>query len=477
MRKFISGILLLALFSINTSAQQADTLTLTIVSVNDMHARIDHFPGFISWMDSIRSCHEHVLLFSAGDNFTGNPVVDQYPDKGYPMIQLMNLAHFNLGAIGNHEFDYGQEVLRKRMEQANFPLMAANIKSDDAGMLQFKPYETIDIEGTKICIFSMVQVNNQGIPDTHPSKLTGLTFIPPLEYVPTLKRELDSCDVLIALTHLGLETDIELADAWGDIDLINGGHSHTLIKNPPLQNGVLITQAGAGLKYATVATLKVVKGKVVDKSARIVDLSRHQGRNAAADSLLTRFNDNKELKQTVGVALDAIVGSDELGYLMTDAMAAVVPIELAFQNTGGIRISRLEKGDITIKDIYTLDPFGNEIILIKMTPAEIRSLLLNAYNRTNSIDLIPSGVHYTVLTDEANKGTDIRLYLPDGSPLNENKTYNVGMSSYVASSYTFNHEDAGISLYIITAQSVINFIREKQEINYSGTKRTSVEKK
>ncbi|GAB1405923.1 hypothetical protein MASR1M74_31050 [Lentimicrobium sp.] len=66
--------------------QPPDTLTLTIVSVNDMHARIDNFPGFISWLDSIRSRNEHVLVLSAGDNFTGNPVVNQYPDKGYPII-------------------------------------------------------------------------------------------------------------------------------------------------------------------------------------------------------------------------------------------------------------------------------------------------------------------------------------------------------------------------------------------------------
>ena len=162
---------------------------------------------------------------------------------------------------------------------------------------------------------------------------------------------------------------------------------------------------------------------------------------------------------------------------MTDAIAAVSPIEMAFQNTGGIRIKRLEKGDITIRDVYTLDPFGNEIILLKMTPAEIRSLLLNAYNRNNSVDLIPSGIHYTVITDKANHRSDIRLSLPDGSPLNENQTYNVGISSYVASSYTFDHEDPGTSLFIITAQSVINFIEQKQAINYSGTRRTFVEQK
>lgn len=477
MRKFIYGIYLVILYSHSAIAQPADTLTLTVVSVNDMHARIDHFPGFISWMDSIRECNEHVLLFSAGDNFTGNPVVDQYPDKGYPMIQLMNLAGFNLSAIGNHEFDYGQETLKRRIDQADFPLMAANIRTEDKGMLQFKPYETLTIEGTKICVFSMVQVNEQGIPDTHPSKLSGLKFIDPLEYVSTLKQELNACDVLIALTHLGLGTDIQLADTWGDIDLINGGHSHTLIKDSPLQNGVLVTQAGAGLKYATVSNLKVVNGKVIDKSARLVDLSRHQGRHMKADSLLAVFNDNDELKRTIGMATAPIVGTEELGHLMTDAIAAVSPIEMAFQNTGGIRIKRLEKGDITIRDVYTLDPFGNEIILLKMTPAEIRSLLLNAYNRNNSVDLIPSGIHYTVITDKANHGTDIRLSLPDGSPLNENQTYNVGISSYVASSYTFDHEDPGTSLFIITAQSVINFIEQKQAINYSGTRRTFVEQK
>ncbi|MDD3742987.1 MAG: bifunctional UDP-sugar hydrolase/5'-nucleotidase [Lentimicrobiaceae bacterium] len=454
--------------------QPPDTLTLTIVSVNDMHARIDNFPGFISWLDSIRSRNEHVLVLSAGDNFTGNPVVDQYPDKGYPIIELMNMAGFNYGAIGNHEFDYGQETLKKRLSQADFPLMAANIVVENDALPEFKPYGIFYIDDTKLCIFSMVQVNEKGIPDTHPSKLTGLKFTPPLEYVPTLKKELDSCGVLIALTHLGLETDVELANAWQNIDWIAGGHSHTLIKNPTLHNGVLITQAGAGLKYATVTTLKVLDDKVVHKSAILADLSGHKGRNAAADSLLSGFNDNPELKQTIGKATAVISGKQELGNLTTDAMTAVEPIEIAFQNTGGIRIGKIERGDITVSDIYSLDPFGNEIILIQMTPDEIRSLLLNSYNRGNSIDLIPSGVHYTIVTDESNRGKSVELTLPDGKPLNENNTYNVGVSSYIASSYTFDHKDPGTSLYMITAEALINFIKSKGEIDYTGSLRTRV---
>lgn len=474
MRTFITGILLLILHSAHAIPQRGDTLTLTIVSVNDMHARIDNFPGFISWVDSVRSNSDHVLLLSAGDNFTGNPMVDQNPDKGFPMIEFMNLAGFNAGAIGNHEFDYGQDVLKKRMEQAEFPMLSANIVSGEESEIKFKPWFLKTIDGVKIGIFSMVQVNDEGIPDTHPSKLKGLTFIPPLDYLPSLKAMADSCDVVIALTHLGLETDTELADAWGRIDLITGGHSHTLITNPPTQNGVLITQAGAGLKYATVATLKIVNGVVVEKSAKVVDLATHYGRNAIADSVLVLFNDIKGLKQTVGSAAEAISGPDELGALTTDAIAAVEPIELAFQNKGGIRMQRLEKGEITIKDVYTLDPFGNEIIMFKLIPAEIRSLLLNAYNREKSIDLIPSGVNYTIITNAQNDGIGVDLYLPDGSVPDENRVFNVGVSSYVASSYTFDHKDEGSSLFIITAQSLINFMQDKKTVNYSGIKRTGV---
>ncbi len=483
MADMIKNILLLATLvfhSLTISVQAgtpvpADTTTLVLLSVNDMHARIDQFPQFISLVDSIRSEHEHVLLFSAGDMFTGNPVVDQYPEKGYPIIELMNIARFDATATGNHEFDYGQVTLLKRMKQAEFPFLSANIHTTADSPLKFRPYHIITLaNGIKVGLISFIQLNEAGLPDSHPSRLGGITFTDALATAPAYAFLRDSCEVFVALTHLGFETDVKLTEVFPFPDIILGGHTHTLVTNPRTFNNVPVMQAGSGLRHATIAVLKVANGKVTHLETRNLDIRTHSGFNAEALALVEKYNDNPELNQVIGTAVADIAGSDELGSLITDAMASVAPLEIAFQNKGGIRTDNLPKGDITIKDVFRLDPFGNELIHFMLSLDDIKSLIINAYNREKSIDLYPSGITYTVITDPEGMAADVEIRLPDGSQPVPGKLYHTGVSSYVASSYTFSRSSEGESLYIITAQSLINFIRNKKLIDYSGTKRAFV---
>lgn len=475
MRTFKLGLYcILFVIALNASAQN-DTTRVVLLSVNDMHAKIDNFPRFKSLVDSIRGCHENVLLLSAGDIFTGNPVVDQYPDKGYPMIQLMNLTGFKASALGNHEFDYGQDVLAKRIAQAAFPILSANVFFDEAPPLDIKPYTIITLEnGLRVGILGLIQINEAGLPDSHPSRLKGVSFKSGIEIAPEYKWLADSCNVVIGLSHLGFETDVELAEKMGTFDVIIGGHTHTLVSHPREYNNVLIVQSGSGLKYVTMTTLCIVDKKVVAKKAQVLEVNKHQQSDAALDSLLAQFNDNKELNEVIGTAIYDISGNDELGSLMTDAMTSIEPLEIAFQNNGGIRVDQLPKGDISIKDVYKLDPFGNEIIHFKLTAKEIKSLIINSFNRGKEIDLQVSGISYTVITNNEGFATDVILILPDGSTPEGSKIFQTGLSSYIASSYTFDHADEGVSLYTITAQSLINYIKTKKTIDYKGVKRTFV---
>lgn len=466
---------LLSAGAITNAFSGNDTTRVVILSVNDLHAKIDNFPRFKAMVDSIRQAEEHVVLLSAGDIFTGNPVVDQFPEKGQPMIELMNRTGFAASAVGNHEFDYGQEVLARRMKEAQFPFLSANILPDSSSPVSFKPYVIITLEnGIRIGILSLIQINEAGLPDTHPSRLEGLTFPDGLKVAQSYASLRDSCDVFIALTHLGYETDIELTSILPSLDLILGGHSHTLVKTPAVFNDVLIMQAGSGLRYLTKTTLKIYGNKLISRQAETLSVTAFSKSDEEMEQLILKYNDNKELNEVIGTALNDISGKDELGSMMTDAMAAITPVEIAFQNNGGIRVDNFPEGDITIKDVYQLDPFGNEIILFYLTPAEIRSLILNAYNRELEIDLQTSGVSYTVLTDTAGKGLDVEILLSDGSVPDEGKAYATGISSYIASSYQFDHNDEGTSLYTITAQSLINFIRNKKALDYKGVKRAFV---
>ncbi|MBW6490043.1 MAG: bifunctional metallophosphatase/5'-nucleotidase [Lentimicrobium sp.] len=449
-----------------------DTTRVVVLSVNDMHAKIDNFPKFKSLVDSIRSVHPYVLLLSAGDNFTGNPVVDQYPEKGYPIVEMMNLTGFDASALGNHEFDYGQDVLAARLFQAEFPFLAANLFYTGQTPLDIKPYTIITLNnGLKAGILGLIQINEAGLPDTHPSRLTGIEFSAGIEVAQEYNWLADSCNIFIGLSHLGFEADVKLAEKMGEFDLIVGGHTHTLVTNPKEYNGVMVMQGGSGVRYVTMTTFCLVDKKIISKKSQILQVDKHSRSDAELESLLEIYNDNRELNEVIGKAISDIVGKDELGCLMTDAMAAIHPIEIAFQNNGGIRIDRLPKGEIRIKDVYKLDPFGNEIILYQMTAKEIKSLIINAYNRDKEIDLQVSGLSYTVVTDKDGFAKDAILTFADGNQAIENRTFIVGISSYIASSYTFDHTDEGRSLYTITAQSLINYIKLAKEVDYHGAVR------
>jgi 2',3'-cyclic-nucleotide 2'-phosphodiesterase (5'-nucleotidase family) len=475
MKIFKLPLILLALSFALTANAVNDTTKLIVLSVNDMHAKIDNFPKFKSLVDSIRSVHKHVLLLSAGDNFTGNPIVDQFPEPGFPIIELMNLTGFNASALGNHEFDYGQDVLAKRLAQSNFPFLSANLSFESAEAPPIKPFVILHLEnGIKIGILGLIQINDAGLPDTHPAKLTGVIFNKGIDIAPNYKWLADSTDVLIGLSHLGFEDDVLLAEKMGEFDLITGGHTHTLVADPREYNNVLVMQAGSNLKYVSMTTITLVGNKVIDKQARLLTVSEHKSSDKAMETLIAGFNDNKELNQVIGTVIHPLNGKNELGSLMTDAMTAIAPIEIAFQNNGGIRVDMIPQGNITIKDVYQLDPFGNEIIHFKLSVAEIKSLISNAFNRDKEIDLQVSGINYTVIQDKDGLASDIIITLPDGTSPDENRIFNTGLSSYLASSYDFDHKDEGRSLYTITAQALINFIKANQEINYQGIKRTFV---
>lgn len=472
----ISIVLWLLSYQIATFAQKqdqtADTVKVILLLVNDQHAKIDNYIQLKALVDKIRSENKYVLLFAAGDNFTGNPVVDQYPDKGFPIIDLMNSTGFNASAIGNHEFDYGQEILGKRIQQAEFPFLSTNIK-DNSGKPKFQPYTIIKLEnGIDIAVVSAIQLGTNGIPDSHPSNLKGLVFNDGVEELVKYNNLRDSSEIFVALTHLGFEKDLELARAMPSLDIIFGGHTHTLSKPAHLENNIIVMQAGSSVKNLAKATVCLVNNKVVKIIPEMLNVTSFYGKDENIAKRVERFNDNPELNREIGITKYGLNGENELGSLMTDALVSLEQIDIAFQNNGGIRLDYLNAGPITVKDIYKLDPFGNEIILYQLTESEIKSLILNSYEKgENSVDLQVSGMTYTIILNDNKTAKDVIMKLDSGKKLKRNKLYNVGINSYIASSYKFDHKDSGKSLFTTTAQVLIKYITDMKIIDYKGVKR------
>jgi 5'-nucleotidase / UDP-sugar diphosphatase len=466
-------LLLIACKPLKENAGAPDkTELLHLLYVNDMHGNIDNFPRFCFMVDSIRRIHKNVFLLSAGDLFSGNPFVDMHDKKGYPMIDLMNDAGFNLSALGNHEFDYGQEILNDRMKQADFPFISGNIINTGGSLNMPKgTYQLKTKSGLIVYVFSVIETSSNGIPATHPLKLKGLKFVNGLEMAPGFRKFKKKANVFLALTHHGDDEDEKLAGIMPELDAIIGGHTHTIMEQGRMVNGVLIAQAGARLRFLGEMVLELKNGKVVAKKTKLLPISRNARINPDVKAKVDSYNTDPYFQEIVGTAAEDLKDTEEVGCFITDAYRSFANADIAFQNSGGIRIPSIEKGEISRALIFKLDPFGNGLTRLKMNVDELKSLIVA--NFENKIDLRVSGIHYNILTTNG-KVTDILLTDYNGKPIDSSKKYMVAMNDYILNSYAFKYEEQAEPLGIITAEVLMEFLK-KGKLNYSGVKRTFID--
>jgi 5'-nucleotidase / UDP-sugar diphosphatase len=477
MNKYIIVILVAAFtFSCKAQAQNAkkpnSATEIIILHTNDIHGNIDNFPRLAFMVDSIRKVNTNVFLLNAGDIFTGNPYVDFYKDKGFPIIDLMNDVGFDLSAIGNHEFDYGQEILNLRMKQAKFPFLCANLINKSGVLEKINgQFQLKTKDGLIINIFSLLAIADNGLPETNPSNLKGLTFENGIEIAKNYKGLKNNANIFLALNHLGIENDEVLAQQMPDLDVIVSGHSHTIIDSTKLVNGVLITQTGSRLKFLGQITLTMENGKIVGKKSKLLPIVTKGNIDPKVKEKVDNYKTNPYFEEIVGQASEKLNNIEEIGSFEADAFRAYADFDISFQNAGGIRVSELEKGNITRGQIYQLDPFGNHLTKIEMNLNEIKSLIINSF-KNNQIDLRVSGINYNLITENG-KVKDIIISNYKGNPLLGEKMYIVSMNDYILNTYKFDHSNKGVILGVTTSDVIMNYLKNGP-INYSGVKRTFV---
>ena len=454
--------------SADTPVAQGET-EIAILSVNDIHANIDLFPKFATMVDSLRAIYPDLLLFSAGDNRTGNPVNDQYNPVNYPMIALMNEVGFDLCAVGNHEWDADVDNLRNDIERAHFPFLCANVFIPDGLNLDIKPFVAFEHQGVKMAVVGMIEVRHDGIPGAHPKNLTQVSFKRAHDVLPQYRYLREQNDVVILLSHCGIEDDMELAQASPWLDAIIGGHSHTLIEKPSETNGVLVTQSGSHLKYATLVKLRVKDHKVIRKEAIVLDVNKVRKEKPEIKQEVNAFNDAPALNEPIAVAKTKFESPEELGCMLTDALREVSGADFAFQNTGGIRVTHLKKGPITVKDVYSIDPFNNEVVVYQMTGQQLKRFMVNTYKKNGGYPSFVSGMTYEVNDD----GNHINVFLtPDHGTFGKDKIYKVAMNSYMASTVNIESIDDGQSMFMTSEEMLIEFLKKQKEVDYQGVTRT-----
>ena len=245
---------LIGLGSIGLSSFKSSQTKITILHTNDVHSHIDPFgpedgrnpnKGGVarraSLIEAIRKENPNTLLLDAGDIFQGTPYFNYY--GGELEFKLMSMLNYDVATIGNHDFDNGIDGLYAQLPHADFDFVSANYDFSNTIMDDHvKPYKIISKDGIKIGIFGL-GVELQGLVDKNLYKET--VYNDPTESAQEMSRILkedEQCDLIICLSHLGYSyshlpdkiSDLKLAEATKDIDLIIGGHTHTFLDKPTI---------------------------------------------------------------------------------------------------------------------------------------------------------------------------------------------------------------------------------------------------
>jgi len=425
---------------------------LTIIHVNDVHGHIEPFTrdnaevGALAkvavYVEGLRKENDNILLLSAGDMIHGTNVVNLF--GGLPMVEIMNHTGFDAMALGNHEFNYGQEQLLKLAEAAKFPFLSANVIRDD-GTVFIDDYNIFDIGGVKVGVFGLSPTDTPIL--THPKDVVGLNFADPAEISAKMVDALASqVDIIVCLSHLGYNDDKALAAAVPGIDVIVGGHSHTTLAQPELIGNTIIVQTGDWAENAGVLNLVVADGKVASFDGGLVQMKADMP-GPAADSpvgaALAGYNAALAEKMAVKVGRTEVdldgeranvrTRTTNLANLITDAMLEATGADVVIANGGGIRAS-IKAGDITLGDIYTVLPFDNTLTAIELTGDKIVAALehgLSAYPAQTGGFSHVAGM--TVKFDPAKPaGSRVVEVLVAGQPIVPDKLYILSTNDFMA---------------------------------------------
>lgn len=399
-------------------------------------------PKAAAYVKAAKAGGSHVYFVDAGDDFSGNPVSDL--NKGVPVIEVLNAMRTDLLAVGNHNFDHGPEATQARRTESKFPWLSANIAVADQAATPIQPFEPYKIFttslGQKIAFIGLTETP----PSTGAKNIVGLQFSDPLAAAQQQINELrDQVSVIVLVSHNGLDFDERMAEAITGADLILGAHSHTYLSAPVVVNNIPIIQAGSDARYLSDLIVKQTNAVSVTGGAANGYFTVAVEKLAAEDPDVKAIVDDWNAR--MAPILDARIGytpvalnRDDryimdvgIGNLITDAMRDYMNAQIALTNNGGIRAS-IPAGDITMRQIYTVLPFGNFIMKYNLTGDQIRQIIEYSWNRENrhQVDLQTSGLTHTIYTrpDGSIDRLDLKV---NGQPIESTAIYSVAVADYI----------------------------------------------
>ena len=436
--------------------EQAETVF--ILYTNDFHGAVEPEEGgtgvasqegglvnMVSLIDQLRAEQpDRTVLLDAGDTFQGTYVSNS--TEGELVMAAMNIAGYDAWTLGNHEFDWGQDILQARIDQAAFPALAANILDATSGELwdAVQPYTIVEAGRISLGILGLIYPDTPVI--NRPENVAGLDFQRAEEtvrhYLPELQEQ---ADLILVLSHLGYDGDMALAQAVDGLDVIVGGHTHTYLERPRQVNGALIVQAGA--KGQVVGRLELTvdidTGQVVDFSSRnlLVPVTDkvtvvNQEVQTLVDEALTEAAEtmNQPIGETAVNLQPQSTGEFALGNLIVDAMLGAnvdgQPADIAMHNNGGIRAA-LPKGPVSFGQLYAVLPFDNQLMALDLTGAQVLRILEHSVS-SNPGKMQVAGMTFQFAMSRP-AGDRILEATVGGKPLDPAQSYRVVTIDYLAS--------------------------------------------
>jgi len=448
MKKGLITIFYIFLFLLYVPFGYGEEFQIRILHINDFHGFAEPYKPFgsneevggIAYLaakvEELRK-ERPSLLLSAGDMIQGNNWANLF--QGESIIELMNEMRFGAMVVGNHEFDFGQEVLKKRIAEAQFPVLGANVEGLDI----LKSYVIKEVKGIKIVIIGVV--TEDVLVSTHPKNVANLKFFSPIDTIERYMKDLRKrVDFVIVLSHIGHPVDLVLAEKVKGIDVIVGGHSHTKVLKPVSVGNTLIVQAWEHAKALGVLDLTIKDQKIIGYNGYLEEIKPKRGKED--QKVLTTV---EKYKQKMGAVLNEQVGEADvdldgergsvrsretnLGDLISDIMRDVSKADVTIINGGGIRAS-IKKGEIRVKEIYTALPFDNYIVAIKLTGREIREALEHGVSGVEEEEgRFPqvSGLSFKYSPSDK-KGSRIKEVFIAGKPIDLDREYIVATNDFLA---------------------------------------------
>ncbi len=427
---FKGALMSAAIFSLSAGTALAE-FKLDILHINDLHSRIEAINGFDSTCSAenaaenkcfggiarvktkiderrtaLTAASSNVLVLDAGDQFQGSLFYTTY--KGKDVAEFMNQMGFDAMALGNHEFDDGPESLASFLDLASFPVISGNTISGASSPISGKYDELLvkEIGGQKVGIVSVLATDT--VETSSPG--SSVLILDEIEYLKeaVAKLEAEGVNKIVLVSHVGYVKDQEIAAAVDGIDVIVGGHSHTLLSNTaegavgpyptlvknPSGVDVPIVQAYAYSKY--LGELSVTfddAGKVISASGEPHLLDASVVPDAAFAARVTELGApiQELMSKVVSEASAEIDGSRDtcramecaMGNLVTDAMLDRVKdqgVTIAIQNGGGMRAS-IDAGEITMGEVFTVLPFQNALATFELKGSDVVAALENGLSK------------------------------------------------------------------------------------------------